>query len=151
VYPGGPRDVFRPHALRHKICLDNNHAFIKLALIHQVPIIPAISYGAHDTLFVLTDLYSQAQRLHQQGMPWFLGIDPQVLPIYLGLPWGIGIGPLPNIPLPLPIHTQVCPPIVFERYGSAAARDRQYVKDCYHLVHSQMQQSLNDLVRSIEQ
>ncbi|MBE9181188.1 glycerol acyltransferase [Oculatella sp. LEGE 06141] len=150
VYPGGAKDVFRPYALRHKICLGGNQAFVKLALRKNIPIVPLISYGAHETLIVLADVYEQVQHLHQWGMPWLLGIDPEVFPIYLGLPWGVAIGPLPNIPLPVPIHTRVCPPIMFERYGQEAASDRGYVNACYNLVCAQMQQALNDLVLTVQ-
>jgi len=148
VYPGGAQDVFRPHALRQKICLGKNQGFIKLALREKVPIVPVISWGAHDTLLVLADCYALAKQLHTWGMPWILEIDPIVLPIYLGLPWGLAIGPLPNIPLPAKIHTRICPPIAFERYGVAAARDRAYVNHCYVQVQNQMQRSLNDLIRA---
>jgi 1-acyl-sn-glycerol-3-phosphate acyltransferase len=147
VYPGGARDVFRPHALRHKIYLGGNQAFIKLALREHVPIVPVISNGAHDTLIVLTDIYQHVRQLHEWGMPWLFGLDPIVFPIYLGLPWGLAMGPLPNIPLPVPIHTRVCPPITFERYGHVAANDQTYVNVCYELVCTQMQQELDRLVQ----
>lgn len=151
VYPGGAKDVFRPYSLRHKICLGGNQAFIKLALWENVPIVPTISYGAHDTLIVLADFYRIARQLNDWGMPWLLGLDPEVFPVYLGLPWGLAIGPLPNIPLPVQIHTQVCPPIIFERYGREAAHDRDYVNACYNYVCAQMQQALNNLVQTVEQ
>jgi 1-acyl-sn-glycerol-3-phosphate acyltransferase len=150
VYPGGAKDVFRPHALRHKICLEGNRAFIKLALQEQVPIVPVISYGAHDTFIVLADLYEQVKQLHEWGMPWLFDADPETFPIYLGLPWGIAIGPLPHIPLPVQVHTHICEPIVFEWYGRDAARDRAYVNACYNHVYIQMQQAMNDLVSAIE-
>lgn len=150
VYPGGATDVFRPHALRQQICLNQNQAFIKLALRHRVPIIPLVSHGAHDTLIVLADVYDQMKQLHQWGMPWLLDLDPQVFPLYLGLPWGVGIGPLPNLPFPVQIHTRVCPPIVFEHYGQKAAHDRRYVQTCYDQVVTQMQQELDQLISSIE-
>jgi 1-acyl-sn-glycerol-3-phosphate acyltransferase len=146
VYPGGVQDVFRPHYLRHKIYFAGRQGFIKLALREQVPIIPVISAGAHDTLIILADIYKMARQLHQSGVPWLLGIDPEVFPIYLGWPWGLSIGPLPNIPFPVTIHTRVCPPIVFTRYGTAAASDRHYVNECYKLVVDKMQQELDDLV-----
>ncbi|OYD97863.1 glycerol acyltransferase [Nostoc sp. 'Peltigera membranacea cyanobiont' 210A] len=147
VYPGGAEDVFRPHYLRNKIYLAGRQGFIKLALRENVPIVPMISWGAHDTLIVIADCYKVVQQLHEWGMPWLLGIDPEVFPIYLGLPWGLAIGPLPNIPLPVPIYTRVCPPIVFERYGREAASDRYYVNECYELVVSQMQQELDNLIK----
>ncbi|MBH8556347.1 acyltransferase family protein [Nostocaceae cyanobacterium CENA357] len=145
VYPGGAEDVFRPHYLRNKIYFAGRQGFIKLALRENVPIIPVISHGAHDTLFVLADFYKIVKQLHEWGMPWLFGIDPEVFPVYLGLPWGLALGPLPNIPLPVPMQTRVCPPIVFERYGREAACDRHYVAECYELVVSLMQQELDCL------
>lgn len=150
VYPGGAQDVFRPHSQRDRIHLNDRTGFLRLALWHSLPITPLISWGAHDTLFVLANLYPQMRQLHEQGMPWLLGIDPEVFPIYLGLPWGLAIGPLLNIPLPAQIHTRVCPPIVFERSGYAASRDRAYVQACYEQVVSTMQAALDDLIQSVE-
>jgi 1-acyl-sn-glycerol-3-phosphate acyltransferase len=147
VYPGGAEDVFRPYTLRNKIYFAGRQGFIKLALREKVPIVPVISSGAHDTLIVLTECYNFMQQLHQLGMPWLFGIDPVVFPIYLGLPWGLSLGPLPNIPLPVTIHTRVCPPIKFERYGRDAASDRNYVNECYELVVNQMQQELDELIK----
>lgn len=150
VYPGGAKDVFRPHALRHKIYFGGNQSFVKLALEFELPIIPLISYGAHDTLLVLEDFYPLMQQLHQWGMPWLFNVDPEVFPIYLGLPWGVGIGPIPHLPPPIQIHTRVCPPITFTQYGRTAARDREYVNACYNQVCAAMQQAMNDLVYTIE-
>ncbi|WP_413165749.1 glycerol acyltransferase [Capilliphycus salinus ALCB114379] len=150
VYPGGGEDVFRPHSMRNQIYFAGRKGFIKLALREEVPIVPLISWGAHDTLIVLGDFYKQAKQLHEWGMPWLLGIDPKVFPIYLGLPWGISIGPLPNFPLPAQIYTRVCAPIYFERYGRKAALDHDYVETCYEQVKTQMQQELNGLVASVE-
>ncbi|MDJ0694288.1 lysophospholipid acyltransferase family protein [Mastigocoleus sp. MO_188.B34] len=148
VYPGGAKDVFRPYSLRDRIYFGNNQAFIKLALREKVPIVPVISHGAHDTFIVLADIYDFIKQLHDWGMPWFMGIDPETFPIYLGLPWGVAFGPLPNIPFPVTIRTRVCPPIVFESYGREAACDREYVNACYNTVVSQMQRELDILVRS---
>ena len=120
--------------------------FIKLALRENVPIVPVISRGAHDTFIVLNDCYKQAQWLNQHGLlPWFQGIDPEVFPIYLGLPWGLAMGPVPHIPWPHPIHTRVCAPIVFERTGRTAAKDSSYVQHCYDQVVAHMQTALDQL------
>lgn len=146
VYPGGAQDLFRPHSQRNQIHFAGRKGFIKLALREEAPIVPMISTGAHDTLYVLGDCYEQMQQLHQWGLPWLLNIDPEVFPIYLGLPWIVGIGPLPNFPLPVRIHTRVCAPIVFERYGRAAASDRDYVDACYEQVVERMQKDLDEIV-----
>ncbi|MGL5033838.1 MAG: glycerol acyltransferase, partial [Microcystaceae cyanobacterium] len=146
VYPGGAQDVFRPFSERHRIRLEGRKAFIKLALRENVPIVPNICVGSHETLFVMTDCYQQIKFLHDLGMPWFLGVDPVVFPLYLGLPWGLAVGPLPHLPIPIQLHTRICKPIYFERYGAEAARDRFYVEDCYNYVVEQMQKDLDQLV-----
>ncbi len=146
VFPGGAQDVFRPYHQRHQIQLMGRTGFIKLALRENVPIVPVISRGAHDTFIVLNDCYKQAQWLNQHGLlPWFQGIDPEVFPIYLGLPWGLAMGPVPHIPWPHPIHTRVCAPIVFERTGRTAAKDSSYVQHCYDQVVAHMQTALDQL------
>ncbi len=150
IYPGGFRDLFRPYTLRNSIYFAGNRAFIKLALRYQLPIIPFISYGAHSTLLVLTDIYPQLQQLERWGLVNLDKFDLEVFPIYLGLPWGIGIGPLPNIPLPRQLHTRVGSPIVFDRSGQQAALDQQYVNQCYDLVCELMQQQLDQLVQEEE-
>ncbi|MCA1992609.1 MAG: glycerol acyltransferase, partial [Coleofasciculus sp. S288] len=149
VYPGGAEDMFRPHSLRHKIYFAGRKGFIKLALREEVPIVPIISYGAHDTLIVLADFHQQMRQLQEWGFPQLLDADIGVFPIYLGLPWGLALGPLPNIPLPVQMHTRVCAPIVFEYYGREAASDRDYVDACYERVRTQMQQELDGLVERI--
>lgn len=146
VYPGGAEDVFRPYTMRDQIYFAERRGFIKLALQQNVPIVPVISWGAHDTLVVLTDAYKFVKQLNKWGMPWLFGVDPLVFPIYLGLPWGLAMGPLPNIPFPTKIYTRVCPPIRFERYGRKATSDRSYVEECYQLVKSKMQHELDNLI-----
>ena len=146
VYPGGAQDMFRPHKMREQIYFAGRKGFIKLALREEAPIVPIISHGAHDTLIILGDFYEQVQQLQQEwGFPAWFDSQIGVFPIYLGLPWGLGIGPLPNIPLPVQIRTRVCAPIVFERYGREAASDREYVDACYEEVCTQMQRELDDL------
>lgn len=146
VYPGGAEDVFRPFYQRDQIHLGDRKGFVKIALQRHLPIVPAVSWGAHDTLLVLADIYPLVRQLHDLGMPWLLGIDPEVFPVYLGLPWGVAFGPLPNIPWPQPIATRIGAPIYFGRYGADAARDRTYVDACYRQVRSQMQQELDSLI-----
>jgi len=52
---------------------------------------------------------------------------------------------VPNLPLPVPIHTRVCAPIHLARSGLAASRDRDYVQECYRLVTGTMQAELDRL------
>lgn len=150
VYPGGGQDTFRPHRDRGRIHLAGRTGFLRLAIWHDLPIVPLISWGAHDTLLVLEDLYPQFRALHERGMPWLFGIDPEVMPLYLGLPWGLALGPVLNLPLPARIHTRVCPPIRFERAGHAASRDRSYVRECFRRVTETMQADLDRLAAEVQ-
>jgi hypothetical protein len=46
------------------------------------------------------------------------------MPVWLGLPWGIGFGPIPHWPLPAKIRIQLLPPIELHReLGSGAHPD----------------------------
>ncbi|NBD16058.1 MAG: glycerol acyltransferase [Cyanobacteria bacterium] len=147
VYPGGGKDVFRPYWERDQIKFFDQQGFIKLALQEKVPIVPVVSWGAHETLFVLADIYEPMKAfLETFDLPWLFNLDPEVFPIYLGLPWGVAFGPLINIPLPAKIRVRLCPPIVFERYGRDAAKDLDYVQQCYDTVVEQMQRQLNQLI-----
>jgi len=146
VYPGGAQDAFRPHTQRDRIYFAGRTGFIKLAMRENVPIVPIVSWGAHDTLYIVGDCYEQAKQLHEWGMPWFKGVDPEVFPIYFGLPWGLGIGPLPNLPLPAPIHLRVGKPIYFEHSGRDALKNQDYVQTCCNTVIDQMQQDLDELI-----
>lgn len=98
VYPGGAEDLYKPYHLRHQIHFAGRQGFIKLALQQEVPIIPVISKGAHETLLILGDCYPQVQQLHKWGLPWLLGIDPVVFPIYLACPGVSASVPFPTFP-----------------------------------------------------
>ncbi|NJN71323.1 MAG: acyltransferase family protein [Limnothrix sp. RL_2_0] len=151
VYPGGGQDVFRPHSQSNKIYFAERRGFIKLALRQKVAIIPAISWGAHDSIYVIDDIYEpMKQFLKTFNLPWLFGIDPEVFPVYLGLPWGLAFGPFPNFPLPTQMHTRVCPVIRFEKYGRKAAGDRHYVEACYQQVLTAMQTELDQLILEID-
>ena len=66
-----------------------------------MPITPVVSVGAHETLFVLARGNELAKKL---GLT---RIRVDVLPFWLGLPFGIGWGPIPNLPLPSKIKLEV--------------------------------------------
>ena len=53
-YPGGDYEVFRPWWERNRIEFGDRRGFIRLALRTQVPIVPAVSVGSHETLIVLS-------------------------------------------------------------------------------------------------
>src|SRR4051794_28200359 len=78
VYPGGDYEVPRPSWERNKVDFDGRKGFIRLALEHDVPIVPVVSVGGQETAFFLT---------RGGGLASTLGLDRafrlKVLPISL--------------------------------------------------------------------
>jgi 1-acyl-sn-glycerol-3-phosphate acyltransferase len=114
VYPGGDHEVHRPSWERHKVDFDGRTGFIRLALEHNVPIVPVVSVGGQETALFLS---------RGRGLAKALGIDRalrlKVLPISLALPWGLNVGDMMgHFPLPAKITVEALPPIhLREEFG----------------------------------
>ena len=107
VYPGGDYEVHRPFWQRNRVDFDGRKGFIRLALQENVPIVPVVSIGGHETALFLT---------RGEGLAHLLALDRvfrlKVLPISLSLPWGVNVGDmLGHIPLPAKITVETLPPI----------------------------------------
>ena len=137
VYPGGDEDSFRPSWESSQIEFAGRTGFVRLALEHQVPIVPVVAIGGQETALFL----GRGRRLATG-----LGLDRlariKVLPPQIGPPWGITVLDLPGrIPLPAKITIQVLPRIdLRQRLG---ARPRH--EAAYDLVTETMQDALDEL------
>jgi 1-acyl-sn-glycerol-3-phosphate acyltransferase len=137
VYPGGDYEVHRPIWERHKVDFDGRQGFIRLALEHDVPIVPVVSIGGQETALFL----SRGERLAR-----LLGLDRmfrlKVLPISLALPWGLNVGDMfGHIPLPAKITIETLPAInLRDEFGRNPDLDEVYD----HLVRV-MQETLDAL------
>jgi 1-acyl-sn-glycerol-3-phosphate acyltransferase len=145
VYPGGDEESMRPSSQRDQIVFAGRTGYVRLALRHGVPIVPVVTFGAHDVFVVLDDGRWIAERLGLDRL-----VRLKVMPTVLCLPWGITLGPLlPFIPLPARVRLEVLPPLRFERQGEAAARDADYVAACDAQVRSLMQASLTRMAAEL--
>ncbi len=63
VYPGGEKESFRPFTERKKVDFYQRKGFIRLALKAQVPIVPIVSIGAHESYVILNRGEEIAERL----------------------------------------------------------------------------------------
>ena len=123
VYPGGDWEVHRPTSDRNRVDFNRRKGFIRLALEHDVPLVPVVSIGGQETALFL----SRGDRLAR-----LFGLDRmfrlKVLPISLALPWGLNIGDmLGHIPLPAKITIEVLPPIYLrEEFGPEPDLDEVY-------------------------
>jgi 1-acyl-sn-glycerol-3-phosphate acyltransferase len=141
VYPGGDIETFRPFSERNMVKFGGRKGYIRMALRHDVPIIPMVAAGAHSTMIVLNDLRGLPEKL---GLEKFLRME--VWPIILSIPWGITFGPSPPyIPLPTKIRIRFLEPIQFDRSGEEALKDAEYVADCAHRVEYALQEALTEM------
>jgi 1-acyl-sn-glycerol-3-phosphate acyltransferase len=134
VYPGGSFEAFRRFRDRRTISLGHRTGFVRQSLEKGVPITPVVSVGAHETLFVLARGHELAKKLGLSRMR----VD--VLPFWLGLPFGIGWGPIPNLPLPSKIKLELLPAIrLWDELGKADPHDKRVLRDGLELVRERMQ------------
>jgi 1-acyl-sn-glycerol-3-phosphate acyltransferase len=123
VYPGGDYEVHRPSWERHRIDFNRRKGFLRLALEHDVPIVPVVSIGGQETALFL----SRGERLAS-----LLALDRmfrlKVLPISIALPWGLNVGDmLGHIPLPAKITVETLPPIDLRaQFGPEPDLDEAY-------------------------
>jgi 1-acyl-sn-glycerol-3-phosphate acyltransferase len=136
VYPGGAHEAFRPFSERRHMSLGHRTGFIAEALRRRVPIAPVVSVGAHETLFVLSRGSWLAHKL-----PIAKKLRSDVAPLWVGMPWGIGFGPMPHLPLPSKIKVEVLEPVrLWKSLGEAAdAGDPEVLKAGLDLVRGRMQ------------
>ena len=107
VYPGGDYEVHRPSWESGKIDFGGRKGFIQLALDRDVPVVPVVSIGGQETSLFLT----RGERLARLLMVDRLA-RLKVLPISIGLPWGLNVGDmLGHIPLPAKITIETLPAI----------------------------------------
>jgi 1-acyl-sn-glycerol-3-phosphate acyltransferase len=140
-YPGGDWEVFRPWWERNRIDFGGRLGAVRLALRTQVPVVPAVSVGAHETVIVLARGVRLAKRL---GLDRMFRI--KVMPLVLGPPFGVVPGGIPTWPLPAKITVELCEPIDWSsRFGPEAAEDDVVVRACYKELTSTMQTTLDRL------
>ncbi len=136
VTPGGNLEAFRPWSERFDIKFGGHKGWARLALRAGVPVSPIVFCGGQESLIVLWDGQVIARAL---GLKRYLRLD--TFPIFLGLPWGLGIGPLLHLPLPAKCTTRILEPI--EAVGDAD--DEEAVDALYEKVTSAMQAAMDDM------
>jgi 1-acyl-sn-glycerol-3-phosphate acyltransferase len=137
VYPGGDHETFRPSWESGEIDFAHRTGFIKLALEHNVPIVPVVAIGGQETALFLGQGRKIARALQLDRLARL-----KVFPAALGPPFGPTLLDLPiRIPLPAKIAIRVLKPIdLRERLGGSPDID-----DSYKLVTSTMQRTLTRL------
>lgn len=137
VYPGGDHETYRPSWESDQIDFAGRTGFIKLALKHQIPIVPVVAVGGQETALFL----GQGRRV-ARALKLDRRFRLKVLPAAIGPPFGLTFLDLPGrIPLPAKISIRTLKPIdLYDRLGS-----RPDPEEGYKLVTSTMQRTLTRL------
>lgn len=141
VMPGGDVDVFRPYKDRFQVRFGGRKGYARIALEAGVPIVPMVNSGAHETLIVL----KQGKRIARAlGLRRFARTD--VFPISLSIPWGLTIGPVPNLPVPARFRYRFGAPIQLEA-DAVAAPSHVQIDELDRRVRGAMQGLLDQLAK----
>jgi 1-acyl-sn-glycerol-3-phosphate acyltransferase len=137
VYPGGDHEVHRPSWEGNRVDFGGRHGFVRLALDHDVPIVPVVSVGGQETALFLSRGGSLARLL---GLDRMLRL--KVLPISIAIPWGLNVGDfLGHVPLPAKITVEALAPIhLREQFGPEPD-----VREAYDHIVGVMQETLDAL------
>jgi 1-acyl-sn-glycerol-3-phosphate acyltransferase len=106
VFPGGDIDAAKAWEDRNLVKFDGRTGFARLAINSGVPIVPIVTAGAGESLFVISSGQRLARALRLDKL-----LRVKSAPLSVSLPWGIGIGAgmLPYLPLPTKLVTRVLP------------------------------------------
>jgi 1-acyl-sn-glycerol-3-phosphate acyltransferase len=137
VYPGGDYEVHRPVWESAKVDFGGRKGFIRLALQHDVPIVPVVAIGGQETSLFLSRGETLAKLLMLDKL-----FRLKVLPISISAPWGLNVGDmLGHLPLPAKIVVEALPPIrLREEFG-----DKPDLDEVYTEVLARMQAALDAL------
>jgi 1-acyl-sn-glycerol-3-phosphate acyltransferase len=140
VFPGGDIDACKPFRDRYEIRFAGRRGFLRVAIRAGVRILPVVSVGGHESLYLFTDGRSIARALRLPQI-----VRSNVFPIGFALPYGVIFGnPVPHLPPPVKIHTRFLAPIDLDM-PPAAADDPAALDDAYGKVVRVMQAAMDDM------
>src|SRR5919112_589767 len=137
VYPGGDHETYRPTWESAEIDFAGRTGFVKLAIEHNVPIVPVVAIGGQETALFLGRGRRFARALRLDSL-----LRLKVLPAQIGPPFGVTVLDLPGrIPLPAKITVRTLPKIDLKKLLGA----KPDIDEAYELVTGKMQKALSDL------
>lgn len=143
VFPGGNHEAFRTFKNRFKIDMGGHKGFAKLAITKNVPIVPMLSVGGHETFIVLHRGENLAKILKTDKL-----LRSKAFPISLALPWVISIGPIFHFPLPAKCQIEILPPIYPEEILNGSMTTEQKVDNIYKELVNRLQNKMDEYKKS---
>ncbi|HEX8439407.1 lysophospholipid acyltransferase family protein [Archangium sp.] len=131
VQPGGTREGCRSFLHRYRVDWGERVGYLRLALEHQLPIIPVAADGVDDLYLGLNNGYALGRRL---GLP-------ARLPLWLGIG---ATGPWPfSLPFPVKVTQRVGQPILRHLGGRVEPEDRPALLGLHREVMGAVQELLD--------
>ncbi|GAA1680166.1 hypothetical protein MMUR_07500 [Mycolicibacterium murale] len=129
VFPGGDIDAAKAWEDRNLVKFNGRGGFARLAIDAGVPVVPIVTAGAGESLFVISSGERLARAVRLDKI-----LRVKSLPVSVSLPWGlsVGAGMLPYLPLPTKLVTRVLPamwPTDGEDAATYAARVETAMQD----------------------
>jgi 1-acyl-sn-glycerol-3-phosphate acyltransferase len=124
VAPGGMREAMRPFWSDDRVDLGDRRGYLRLALRHDLPIIPVVATGIDATFLGLNDGYRTSRRVFGRGD----------LPAWLAF----GIGGIWPLALPFPAKIR-------QRIGEPIRLDSLELEEAHERVATTLQTMLDDL------
>jgi 1-acyl-sn-glycerol-3-phosphate acyltransferase len=137
VYPGGDHETYRPSWESSKIDFGGRQGWARLAIKHDVPVVPIVAIGGQETAFFLGQGRGLAKLLRMDQL-----LRIKVAPAQIAPPFGLTFMDLPGrVPLPAKITVRALPKIdLRQRLGAKPSPE-----DAYELVTGAMQRALSKL------
>ena len=137
VYPGGDHETYRPSWESSKIDFGGRTGWAKLAIEHEVPVVPIVAIGGQETALFLGQGRRLAELLQLHRL-----LRIKVAPAQIAPPFGLTFMDLPGrVPLPAKITVRALPKIdLKQRLGASPDPD-----DAYEVVTGAMQRALDKL------
>jgi 1-acyl-sn-glycerol-3-phosphate acyltransferase len=137
TFPGGIYDAYRPTLTQNVIDFNGRVGYVRTAIEAGVSIVPLVSIGGQESQLFLHRGTWLAKRLGLRRL------RSNILPVTVGVPFGLSVLLPVNVPLPTKIVTQVLEPIdVVAQFG-----DHPDVNQVDAHVRSVMQAALARLAR----
>jgi len=135
VFPGGDLDAAKAWDERNHVKFGGRSGFARLAIDAGVPIVPIVTAGAGESLFVISSGERLARAIRLDKL-----LRVKSAPVSISLPWGLSIGAvgmLPYLPLPTKLVTRVLP--------AMPPTDGEDAADFAVRVETAMQDALTDM------
>jgi len=156
VCPGGQKEAFRSYRERKQIDFYQRKGFIRLALKANVPIVPVVSIGAHESYVILhrgekiAEALGWKNKFRMHGIPITLGMVFFLGCLVLGI---VGVFPLLLvaaafisifIPMPAKMKFKILSPVSVRSMMDPNLTEEQNLQNIYDHIVNQMQSVLTE-------